>query len=68
MTPIKYQAHIDGLRAITVLLVIFHHLGDWGGLSGGFAGVDVFFVISGFLITSIVKSELEAGQGRWPSQ
>lgn len=62
MNPIKYQAHIDGLRAIAVLLVIFHHLGDWGGLSGGFAGVDVFFVISGFLITSIVKSELEAGQ------
>lgn len=62
MSPIKYQAHIDGLRAIAVLLVIFHHLGDWGGLSGGFAGVDVFFVISGFLITSIVKSELEAEQ------
>ncbi|MBJ6978098.1 acyltransferase family protein [Luteimonas sp. MC1895] len=57
----KYQPHIDGLRAVAVLLVIFHHLGDWGGLAGGFVGVDVFFVISGFLITSIVKSEIEAG-------
>lgn len=61
MSSIKYQPHIDGLRAVAVLLVIFHHLGDWGGLAGGFVGVDVFFVISGFLITSIVRSEMEAG-------
>lgn len=59
---IKYQPHIDGLRAVAVLLVIFHHLGDWAGTTGGYVGVDVFFVISGFLITSIVNVEIEAGQ------
>lgn len=58
---VRYQPHIDGLRAVAVLLVIFHHLGDWVGLTGGFIGVDVFFVISGFLITTIIKSEIEAG-------
>lgn len=62
MSSTTYQPHIDGLRAIAVLLVIFHHIGDWGGLTGGFVGVDVFFVISGFLITSIVKSEVETGR------
>lgn len=62
MSSIKYQPHIDGLRAVAVLLVIFHHLGNWGGLAGGFVGVDVFFVISGFLITSIVRAELDAGR------
>ncbi len=56
---LKYQPHIDGLRAVAVLLVIFHHLGDWAGLGGGYIGVDVFFVISGYLITSIVKMEIE---------
>lgn len=59
MSSIRYQAHIDGLRALAVTLVIFHHLGDWAGLRGGYVGVDVFFVISGFLITSIVKAELD---------
>ena len=57
-----YQPHIDGLRAVAVLLVIFHHLGEWSGLPGGFVGVDVFFVISGFLITSIIRSEIAAGR------
>ncbi|MBW8312222.1 MAG: acyltransferase [Rhizobium sp.] len=56
---LKYQPHIDGLRAVAVLLVILHHLGDWAGLGGGYVGVDVFFVISGYLITSIVKAEIE---------
>lgn len=55
---IKYRSEIDGLRAIAVLLVIFNHL-SWSLFSGGFVGVDVFFVISGFLITSIIKEEIE---------
>ena len=62
MSAIRYQPHIDGLRAVAVLLVIFHHLGDWAGIRGGYVGVDVFFVISGYLITSIVKAEVEAGR------
>src|SRR5690606_17133759 len=56
---IKYRSEIDGLRAIAVLLVIFNHLGI-SYFSGGFVGVDVFFVISGFLITSIIKKEIES--------
>lgn len=61
MSVPSYQPHIDGLRAVAVLLVILHHL-DWLGLlSGGYIGVDVFFVISGYLITSIIKSEIERG-------
>lgn len=61
MSLIRYQPHIDGLRAVAVLLVILHHLGDWAATRGGYVGVDVFFVISGFLITSIIRKELEAG-------
>lgn len=56
---IKYRPDIDGLRAIAVcLVVIFHATPDF--LKGGFVGVDVFFVISGFLITSIIHSELKS--------
>jgi len=57
---IKYRPEIDGLRAFAVLPVILFHM-QKDLLPGGNIGVDVFFVISGFLITSIIKSELEAG-------
>lgn len=59
MARIQYRPEIDGLRAVAVLAVILFHLDM--GLSGGFVGVDVFFVISGFLITSIIMADLEAG-------
>ncbi|EFU70275.1 acyltransferase [Aliarcobacter butzleri JV22] len=58
MSKIKYRADIDGLRAIAILSVLIFHL-DAKYLSGGFVGVDIFFVISGFLITSIIKKEIE---------
>lgn len=56
-----YRPDIDGLRALSVLLVIFYNA-DMVLFSGGFVGVDVFFVISGFLITSFVYEEVKAGQ------
>ena len=56
----KYRAEIDGLRALAVLPVILFHAGfEW--FSGGFVGVDVFFVISGYLITTIIISEMAEG-------
>ena len=56
----RYRSDIDGLRAIAVVAVIVYHF--WGNaLPGGFLGVDVFFVISGFLITRILVRENEAG-------
>lgn len=56
----QYRREVDGLRAIAVLPVIFFHAG-LQAFSGGFVGVDVFFVISGYLITSIIISEKQAG-------
>lgn len=55
----KYRSDIDGLRAVAVVSVILFHLNY---LRGGFVGVDVFFVISGFLITSILMTELREGR------
>jgi peptidoglycan/LPS O-acetylase OafA/YrhL len=56
----EYRSDIDGLRALAVMfVVIFHAFPNL--LAGGFIGVDIFFVISGFLITKIIFQSLEAG-------
>ena len=54
----KYRKEIDGLRALAVMPVILFHA-DFTAFSGGFIGVDIFFVISGYLITTIIQAELE---------
>lgn len=60
MQAVRYRPEIDGLRAVAVLSVIIFHLNNrW--LPGGFLGVDIFFVISGFLITGIILSEIQNG-------
>lgn len=56
----KYRPDIDGLRAVAVLPVLFYHLGI-SLAPGGFVGVDVFFVISGYLITSLISAEMHQG-------
>ncbi len=55
-----YRPEIDGLRALAVIPVIFYHAG-FSPFSGGYVGVDVFFVISGYLITAIILSEIASG-------
>ena len=53
----RYQRHVDGLRAVAVLLVVAYHFGGaW--FPGGYVGVDVFFVISGYLITRLILDEI----------
>jgi peptidoglycan/LPS O-acetylase OafA/YrhL len=56
----KYRPDIDGLRAVAVLPVLLFHLG-FGLAPGGFIGVDVFFVISGYLITGLISAEMHEG-------
>lgn len=56
----QYRPDIDGLRAVSIILVLLFHINLFG-VSGGFIGVDVFFVISGYLITSIILRHLEEG-------
>ncbi len=55
-----YRPDIDGLRAVAVLSVVAFHLGV-PGIRGGFIGVDIFFVISGYLITGIITREIASG-------
>ena len=56
----KYRSEIDGLRSFAVIPVVLYHAGITT-ISGGFVGVDVFFVISGYLIANIIISEMKAG-------
>src|SRR5262252_9075792 len=59
-TSPKYRPDIDGLRAVAMLSVLFYHF-QVGPFTGGFVGVDIFFVISGYLITSLIHSETASG-------
>jgi peptidoglycan/LPS O-acetylase OafA/YrhL len=56
----KYRPEIDGLRAIAIVPVVFFHAG-FTSFSGGYIGVDIFFVISGFLISSVILEETKSG-------
>lgn len=60
--PLPYRDDVDGLRAVAVMLVLVFHFDLFAGGKAGFLGVDVFFVISGYLITAIVLRELDAGR------
>ena len=55
--PDRYRADIEGLRAIAVMSVVAYHAGI-AGMPGGFVGVDIFFTLSGYLITGLLEKEL----------
>jgi peptidoglycan/LPS O-acetylase OafA/YrhL len=54
---LRHRSDIDGLRAVAVIPVVLFHLG-FAGFSGEYVGVDVFFVISGFLITGVIEQDI----------
>lgn len=54
-----YRDEIDGLRAVAVIPVILYHAGFRRFFAGGYVGVDIFFVISGYLITSVIETECD---------
>jgi len=56
---VQYRPDIDGLRAVAIVPVVLYHAGV-PGFSGGFVGVDIFFVISGYLITALIQAEIAA--------
>ena len=58
---LNHRKDIDGIRGISVLAVIFYHA-NVNLFSGGYLGVDIFFVISGYLITKIIVTDLEKGK------
>ncbi|WP_420145517.1 acyltransferase family protein [Sphingobium sp.] len=60
-SPIRYRRDIDGLRALAILPVLLFHA-HVPGFSGGYVGVDIFFVISGYLITGIIAREIDLGR------
>ena len=60
MTTFKYRPDVDGLRAVAVVLVLLFHGGL--GFTGGYVGVDIFFVISGFLITGLILKQQDANR------
>ena len=57
---LTYLPDIDGLRAMAVLAVVLFHL-KISGFDGGYVGVDIFFVISGFLISGLIRDRVETG-------
>src|SRR4249920_3018042 len=63
----NYRPHLDGLRALAVYLVVAYHAGI-GALSGGFIGVDVFFVLSGYLVTLLLLRDLEVAERVRPAR
>ena len=62
MNTLQYRPEVDGLRALAVVPMIFFHADSEGWFHGGFVGLDLFFVISGYLITTIIISQINEGR------